>query len=351
MRDAAHSKRPAVTRSRRIRHRGRNCSAAMSGRQKPAPCSSPRRSISGSRRKSAYRATTTDRRSKAMLPAVVSGSIRCELGEGPLWSSRDNAIYWVDILGHKLHRYSLASGAVRTWSMPEKIGWVVERREQPGFIAGFQSGFAELTLEPFAIRPILDPEPHHPGNRMNDAKVDRHGCIWAGTMDVAIKCVSGSLYRLDPGFKCTQLDTNYLITNGPAFSPAHDCVYHTDTGPGIVFRFDLTPAGEPTNKRPFIEFQTDWGRPDGMTVDAEGYLWVAHWGGSRITRFDATGKVERVIPLPASQITSCTFAGENLDRMFVTSAAEGLTNEPLAGALFEVDPGGVRGLAPHYFGG
>jgi D-xylonolactonase len=284
-------------------------------------------------------------------PRVVCGELRSELGEGPLWSARDNAIYWVDILGHKLHRYSLAGGAIRSWSMPEKIGWVVERRDHRGFIAGFQSGFAELTLEPFTIRPIVDPEPHHPGNRMNDAKVDHLGRIWAGTMDVAIKRVTGSLYRLDANFECTKLDENYLITNGPAFGPKHDCVYHTDTGPGIVYRFDLEPDGSLTNKRPFIEFKPDWGKPDGMTVDAEGFLWVAHWGGSRLTRFDANGKPERVIPLPASRITSCTFAGPNLDRLFVTSAFEGLTNEPLAGALFEVDAGGIRGIAPNYFGG
>jgi xylono-1,5-lactonase len=286
-----------------------------------------------------------------MQPTVVSGSVRTQLGEGPLWSPRENAIYWVDILGQQLHRYSLSDANVRSWTMPEKIGWVLERRDHSGFIAGLQSGFVELMLDPFAIRPIHDPEPHHPHNRMNDAKVDHLGRIWAGTMDVAIKRDTGSLYRLDPDLRCTRMDEHYLITNGPAFGARRECMYHTDTGPGIVYRFDLTSAGEIANKRPFIQFAEGWGKPDGMTVDAEGYLWVAHFGGSRVSRFDPNGTLDRAIALPASQITSCTFAGERLDRMFVTSAAVDRDDEALAGALFEVDPGGIRGIAPHYFAG
>jgi sugar lactone lactonase YvrE len=281
---------------------------------------------------------------------VIRRDQRDQLGEGPLWSSRQNAIFWVDILQHRLQRLSLADGSVSHWSLPEKIGWVAERRDAPGFIAGLQSGFAELTLEPLAIKHIADPEPELPGNRMNDAKVDHHGRIWAGTMDVEIKQPTGSLYRLDPDLKITRMDSGYMVTNGPVFSRDFEHLYHNDTARGLVYRFNVTPEGTLTGKKVFLSFPEDWGVPDGMTLDAEGCLWIAHWGGGRVTRFDPDGQLERLIKLPASQITSCTFGGEGLDRMFITSAAVDKGDEPLAGSLFEVDPG-VRGLAPHYFAG
>lgn len=278
----------------------------------------------------------------------IACDIRSELGEGPLWSARENAVYWVDILGHELHRLSLADSSVCSWKMPAKIGWVIERRDAPGFIAGLQTGFHALTLEPFECRLLVDPEPELPDNRMNDAKADSRGRIWAGTMDCEIRSPTGSLYRLDHDLGFRKMDTGYLVTNGPAFGDG--CLYHSDTGLGIVYRFTMTPDGDIGDRREFIRFPREWGYPDGMTVDAEGFLWIAHWGGGRVSRFTPDGQLDRAIALPASQITSCTFAGVDLDRLFVTSAAENhRDDEPLAGMLFEVDPG-VRGLPPNLFG-
>jgi sugar lactone lactonase YvrE len=284
---------------------------------------------------------------------VIAREERDALGEGPLWSARHNAIFWVDIISQALFRYSLTDSTVRRWSLAEKIGWVIERREQPGFIAGLQSGFYELDLEPFALRPIADPEPALPGNRLNDAKADQQGRIWAGTMDAAIRETTGSLYRMDADFSVRRVDTGYKITNGPAFSPRQDFMYHTDTGLGVVYRFDVSPEGEIGKRREWLKFTQDMGWPDGMTVDAEGFVWIAHWGGSRVSRFSPDAVLDRVIRMPAPQITSCVFAGANLDRMFVTSAADGLdkNKEPLAGSLFEVDTGGVHGLPPGLFAG
>lgn len=278
----------------------------------------------------------------------IACDIRCELGEGPLWSARDDAVYWVDILGQKLHRLSLADASVRSWDMPAKIGWVIERRDAPGFIAGLQTGFHALTLEPFACRPLADPEPHLPDNRMNDAKTDHLGRIWAGTMDCDIRSPTGSLYRLDGDLNVTTHDTGYLVTNGPAFGDG--CLYHSDTALGVVYRFEMSADGEIRNRAEFIRFPREWGYPDGMTVDAEGCLWIAHWGGGRVSRFTPEGLLDRAIRLPASQVTSCTFAGEALDRLFVTSAVQDHNHdEPLSGMLFEVDPG-VRGLPACAFG-
>lgn len=282
---------------------------------------------------------------------IIQRSMQDQLGEGLLWSARENAVYWVDILAPALHRLSLADETVNSWPMPEKIGWVIERRDRPGFIAGLQSGFCELTLDPVVCRQLVDPEPHYPNNRMNDAVADHLGRIWAGTMDCGAQIETGSLYCLGVNFELTRHDSGYIVTNGPALSPGHDCLYHNDTGRGVVYRFVLSPDGELRDRSEFVKFPPDWGLPDGMTVDAEGGLLVAHWGGGRVSRFSPDGKLEHVIPLPVSQVTNCVFAGVALDRMFVTSAAVGKSGEALAGALFEVDPGGVRGLAPHYFGG
>lgn len=283
------------------------------------------------------------------LVRVIESSGRSILGEGPLWSARDNAVYWVDILGQRLRRYSLADASIASWDMPEPIGWVIERRDKPGFIAGFAGGFAQLTLDPIAIRPIGDPEPDLPGNRMNDAKADPNGRIWAGTMAADCKGESGSLYRLDPDFHWARVDGPYGIANGPAISADGRTLFHTDTARGEIYRFAVDEDGSLGDRRQFLRFEPDWGAPDGMTLDAGGGLWVAHWGGGRVSRFTPEGKLDRAIALPASQITSCTFAGPNLDRMFVTSAADGV-DEPDAGKLFEINPG-CRGLPTCTFGG
>jgi len=250
---------------------------------------------------------------------VVARERRDLLGEGPLWSSRENALFWVDILAHKVNRLSLADETVASWTVPEMIGWLIEREHAPGFIAGMQSGFAELTLDPLRIVALVDPEPERPQNRLNDAKADRYGRIWAGSMPVAADEPVGVLY-------------------------------HTDSARGVIFRFRMDAQGALHERRTFIEFETSWGKPDGMTLDREGGLWVAHYGGARVSRFHDDGRLDRSIALPASQITSCTFAGAELERMFVTSAADGAGHEAHAGALFEVDAG-VRGWAPHRFAG
>ena len=281
--------------------------------------------------------------------------VKAVLGEGPIWSARDNAVYWVDIKRPAVHRYQLSDSTQSSWPMPEYIGWLIERRTS-GFIAGFRSGFAKLTLEPMSIEPIGAPEPNLPGNRMNDAKADAQGRIWAGTMDDAEIEVCGSLYRLDPDLRWRSMDSGYHITNGPALSADGTALYHTDSGKRSIYVFSLAADGTLHDKRPFIRFDDTQGYPDGMTVDAQGGLWVAHWGGSRVSRFHSDGHLDRSIALPVSQITSCVFGGASLDRMFVTSAsiglnAEQLAREPLAGSLFEVDPQGSSGLPAAQFAG
>ena len=270
------------------------------------------------------------------------------LGEGTIWSARDDAVYWVDILAPALNRLSLKDGAVERWAVPEPLGWVAERAGG-GFIGGVKSGFAEISLDPLTITPIGDPEPDLPGNRMNDGKADAQGQIWCGTMDMAEESDSGSLYRLTPDLVWQQMDTGYRVPNGPAFSHCGKWLYHSDTARRIMYRFARTADGI-ANRQPFISFTDADGYPDGMTVDADGHIWVAHWGGGRISRFTPDGKLDRAIALPARQVTNICFAGPDLDRMFVSSAAIGLDATPCDGGLFEVDCG-VRGLQTHLFAG
>ena len=259
-------------------------------------------------------------------------------------------MFWVDILERRLHRLALADDTTTSWDMPDMIGWVIEREHSPGFIAGFASGFAYLALEPFNIVHIVDPEPDCDANRLNDAKADSHGRIWAGSMPIDAASPQGALYRFDPDHRLTQVDAGYFVANGPALSPDETWLYHTDSKRGCIYRFRLQPDGTLSDRSIFIRFEPGWGSPDGMTVDVEGGLWVAHWGGSCISRFNDDGTRSRRIELPASQITSCTFGGSELDRLFVTSAADGVENELHAGALFEVETG-VRGFAPHRYRG
>ena len=281
---------------------------------------------------------------------IERGGLRDVLGEGLLWSPRQNAVYWTDILAPAVNRLSLDDNSVTRWPMPEPVGWVIERESGAGFIAGFMSGFAELTLDPVTITPIVNPHPDMPDNRLNDAKADAEGRIWAGSMPFHLDRPSGKLYRLDPDRSLHVMDSGYTVANGPAISPDQRWLYHTDTVPGLIYRFALGKDGSLGQREIFIRFDKDWGRPDGMTVDAEGHLWVAHWNGAQISRFTPDGKRIRSIPLPARQITNICFAGQGLERMFVTSAHEGSLPSP-NGGMFEILDPGVTGIAPGRFGG
>jgi sugar lactone lactonase YvrE len=272
---------------------------------------------------------------------VIARNRRDRLGEGPLWSARHEALFWVDILGRRINRLTLADDRVESFEQPHYAAWIIER-ERGGFVAGIGRDIVGIDLEGDRREPIASVDAGKAGNRLNDAKADGAGRIWAGTMPVTCDRPSGAFYRLDPDGTVTEVDAPYTIANGPAIDPAGTFLLHTDTARRTIFRFDIRDDGSLGAAAPFIAFEAGWGDPDGMTFDADGGLWVACWGASRVRRFAPDGRPDRYIALPASQITSCTFAGAGLDRMFVTSAADGVSEEH-GGALFEVDPG-CRGL-------
>ena len=292
---------------------------------------------------------------------VVSGTHRDLLGEGPTWSARRQALLWVDIDGQAVQQLSLRTGEIERWPMPQRVGWIVEREShdsqdsierQPSgsLLVGLKSGIASLSLDPFRLQLLQSPEPDRPQNRMNDAKVDRNGRLWFGTKDDNDQQASGALYRLGPSFVPVLQDDGLRVPNGPAFSADGQTLWLADSLHRVVYAYDLDSHGDAVHRRKFLRFPQEWGYPDGMTTDAEGCLWIAHWGGSRVSRFTPDGALDRSIALPASKITSLAFAADDLEQLFITSASIGCPGEPLAGALFQVQPG-VRGLPTRAFSG
>lgn len=285
---------------------------------------------------------------------AIPRDTRDTLGEGLLWSARENALFWTDILGRKLWRMRLDGEEIRHWDMPEAIGWIIERAAG-GFVVGLTSGFHRLDLDPFRLEPIANPQPERPGNRLNDAKADAHGRIWAGSMPFMEQPstnwpASGALYRLDPDGTISCHDDGITIANGPALSADGATLYHTDSRIGQVWKFALNADGTLGPRAAHLHFDTAKGAPDGMTCDREGGLWIAFYAGSKVARFHPDGQLDSEIALPTPQITNVCFAGPDLKRMFVTSAGDGRPDDPYAGALFEIECGAV-GLPPHQYGG
>ena len=272
------------------------------------------------------------------------------LGEGPLWVAREDAVYWVDVVGKKVHRHGFADGSRKTWNFETEVTSLAARR-QGGFVGTTRHGFAFFDFESNEVKPklIAALETDIPGNRFNDGKADAHGRFWAGTVDEANwKDETGSLYRLNADLSVQKMDAPYICSNGPAFSVDNKTFYHTETMKGVVHAFDFSPTGEIGNKRPFISLKDGEGGPDGMTVDGEDCIWVCHFGGARITRYSRKGELLQTILMPVPNVTSCTFAGPDLDTLFVTTARYGMSDEevakcPLAGSLFSFKPG-VKGL-------
>lgn len=261
------------------------------------------------------------------------------LGEGPLWDTLENALYWVDIKRHRLYR--LAGDGTRHWQFDEEIT-SIHRHAQGGFVVTLRHAIAHLHLPESTLEKWLTPEPDRPGNRFNDAVVDTRGHLWCGTMDDAERQASGALYRVRPDGDCRQQDRGYIITNGPVFSPQGDVLYHTDTLARCIYRFAVDDQGQLGERELFTRLPTDQGFPDGMTTDREGNLWVCQFGGWRISVFDPRGRLRQEIPMPVANITSCTFGGPELATLYITTARKGLDDDalaeqPEAGALFALD--------------
>ncbi|MGE3348371.1 MAG: SMP-30/gluconolactonase/LRE family protein [Ramlibacter sp.] len=280
------------------------------------------------------------------------------LGEGPLWSTHEQLLYWVDILGRRLHRFDPATGDDTHWTFQEEVSALAPRAGSPGLLMAMRRGFA--VFDPAAggaPRYLHQPEAGLPGNRFNDGKCDARGRFWAGSMDFACRAPTGALYRYDPDGACTRHDHGFAVTNGPTWSADGRTLYFNDTVKGLIHAYDFdAAAGTLSNKRLWHQFPPEEGVPDGMTTDAAGRLWIAHWGGSCLTCHDpVTAQELQRISLPTRFVTNCVFGGPDLKTLYITTARDGLSAEqlraePEAGGLFAVGLDSP-GLPAHVFGG
>ncbi len=290
----------------------------------------------------------------AMLHEVeVALEARDELGEGPWWSVAEQALWRVDIQGRAVHRWSPETGDARRWRLPSEVGCAIPTADAARVIVGLRSGLAALDLESGSVTPLADPEPGLPGNRFNDGKCDRRGRLFAGTMDDAEQKPAGSLYRLDLDGSLSRVVEGVTVSNGLGWSPDDTTMYYTDSGARTIWAFDYDPAsGEMSRRRDFA--RDDDCFPDGLTVDAEGFVWSAKWDGGRLVRYAPDGAVDRVIQMPVSRPTSVSFGGPELDRLYVTSARTGRSEAERsatpAGSVLVVEPG-TRGVAEQPYGG
>lgn len=281
-------------------------------------------------------------------PRVAVASA-CVLGEGALWDHRSGTLFWVDIKGRAVWRYHPETGQESRVEVPEPVGFVALTPDPDMVIAGFKSGLVRLHLFGGQMQALAAPEPDKPGNRINDGHVGPDGTLYFGTMDDAGEKPTGAFWRWD-GERLASFRDGIVVANGPATSPDGRILYATDTQGGIIHAHTLE-GGVPGPSRPLIRFEEGWGHPDGMAVDAQGHLWVCHWGGSRVSRFAPDGTLERVLPVPTAQVTKCAFGGPDLTTLYITTAAIGRDPaiDPMAGHVFTVEAG-VRGLPANIVG-
>ncbi|MFT4546666.1 MAG: sugar lactone lactonase YvrE [Verrucomicrobiales bacterium] len=268
---------------------------------------------------------------------------RAILGEGPIW--HNGQLIWVDIEGRRIH---LGDQVIQ---LRERVGCAWPCAGNTRLLCGLESGFSFLDPESGKLEAIANPEPEFANNRFNDGKCDPLGRFWAGTMDMLEKQPSGSLYRLDPDGKVTRSFQGVTVSNGLAWDPDGSTFYYIDSPTREVAAFDYDAgSGAISRRRVAIAIPEGEGFPDGMTIDREGKLWIALWGGWGVVRYDPkSGERLRKIELPVERVTSCTFGGADLDQLYITTASIGLDLEgseaqPFAGGVFQCDPG-VTGLA------
>ncbi len=279
------------------------------------------------------------------------------LGEGVIWDAGHGALWWTDIESCKLYRYRPEQKQLDTWVTSQRLACFALMANSDWLLAGFESGFAFYQPSTGATDWLHRIDTAHSSVRLNDGRADRQGRFWAGSMVEAQNnhAVRGELYCLDRDLRCTSRLGNLAISNGLCWSPDSTVMYHTDTPTRRINAYDFdSTTGEIANRRLFVETAAGC-FPDGSTVDSQGYLWNAQWGASQVVRYSPAGEVDTIVKLPVSQPSCVAFGGPNLDRLFITTARQGLSGDALARQpeagnvlIYQTD---IRGIADPVFGG
>ena len=275
-------------------------------------------------------------------------------GESPLWGVSEQSLYWVDIPHKKLMRWHAPTRKTQSWLVPEMLACIAWAGDSDQWIAGMESGIFELSFSTHGelqCRLIEAVRHAQAGMRFNDGRCDRQGRFWAGTMvkDMAKATPIGAVYCYEKSSGLKKCLEGFMTPNGLAFSPDGRTMYLSDSHPSVqkIWSFDFDPSsGTPSNQRLFVDMLPLPGRPDGAAVDEEGFYWICANDAGLIHRFSPTGKLDRSLTVPVKKPAMCSFGGENLDILFVTSIRPDgidLSDQPLAGGLFALRPG-VRGL-------
>ena len=283
-------------------------------------------------------------------------SIQNELGETPIWVPEEKSLYWVDFIRNTIFRIDLETSKQESFQPDMPVRGLC-RRGADGWLVITDAGLAFWDSKSNQCELIIDPYKDQPNLELNDGVIDRQGRLLVGSFNSADPdAPDGSLYRLDTDCSLHKVDKNIALSNGIALSPDGKTVYASEMSANRINAYDYDiSTGTLANRRVFVALPEDAGKPDGLTVDSQGFLWAAHWGGWRVARYDPAGKLEREIRLPVELVTCMGFGGENLDELYITTAWYDLSDrqrqaQPLAGDLFRVQTD-IKGIVEPVFDG
>ena len=271
------------------------------------------------------------------------------LGESPMWRADEQALYWIDWYGPTLRRKRMGEEKVESWTIPNEtiIGSFVFASHGRLLIA-VDSGLKLFDPATGKATPFADPNESRPGVAYNDSKLDRQGRLWVGTFDIPEKEPRGILYCVEPNGQWSVADSGFAVCNGPAFSGDGRTMYFSDSNTRRVLAYDIDANSRiPGNRRTFAEFSAEDGVPDGLTVDAEGGLWVALYGGGKLIRFAPDGSVIRSYELPCPIVTAAGFGGPDMTTLFVTTGRSENATDP-GGAVFTLETN-IKGIPEPVF--